>query len=418
MKYVIMVLMLFINEGYIFSQWSSQISNTSSDLNSVYFINNQLGWITCDNGSILRTVNGGENWSSYVVEDDNPLISIFFNTEGIGFALSSNKVYKSSDWGNTWLEFLEYPGYYLYDIYFINDNIGFILLSPKRILKTVDAGNTWKEIIVDPNYNFNKLFFKDETTGWASVAEGTNYYGSIYKTTDCGESWSKIYSSNDRLFEITGFPDSDTLFCVGSSFIHIPVSSKLLISVDGGNNWTSIPTTTRPEIINFRSPNNGHVLGGFGYSIMNQKIISTKDGGNSWLTEDSTTTGEFLTSWYFTSDKEGWAVGFSGLIKKYYNLTYINENEYPILVNYQLMQNFPNPFNPTTNISYSIPKPSFVSIIILDILGREIKKIVNEYKSSGNYTLEFNADGLSSGIYFYQIRTDEFTQTKKMILLR
>jgi len=85
---------------------------------------------------------------------------------------------------------------------------------------------------------------------------------------------------------------------------------------------------------------------------------------------------------------------------------------------YSLSQNTPNPFNPTTIINYSVPKLSNVKLIIYDALGREAANLVNEEKSAGNYTAEFNAANLSSGICFYQIRADEFIQTKKMLLLR
>jgi hypothetical protein len=83
-----------------------------------------------------------------------------------------------------------------------------------------------------------------------------------------------------------------------------------------------------------------------------------------------------------------------------------------------LAQNYPNPFNPITTINYSVPRQSTVKIIIFDALGREVTTLVNEEKPIGDYVVEFYAKGLSSGIYFYQIRTAEFMQTNKMILLR
>jgi len=83
-----------------------------------------------------------------------------------------------------------------------------------------------------------------------------------------------------------------------------------------------------------------------------------------------------------------------------------------------LYPNYPNPFNPSTTIQYSVPKQSNVKLIIYDALGREVALLVNEEKMAGNYIAEFNAANLSSGIYFYQLRVDEFVQTKKMILLR
>ncbi len=85
---------------------------------------------------------------------------------------------------------------------------------------------------------------------------------------------------------------------------------------------------------------------------------------------------------------------------------------------FKMQQNYPNPFNPSSIIQYDIPKTSFVKVSVYDILGREIRVLVNEEKSPGRYEINFDARGLASGIYFYIIRTGEFTQLKKMILMK
>lgn len=92
---------------------------------------------------------------------------------------------------------------------------------------------------------------------------------------------------------------------------------------------------------------------------------------------------------------------------------------------YLLLQNFPNPFNPVTKISYQIPSMGLVQLSIYDILGKEITSLVNEEKPAGNYDVEFNANDLSSGVYFYRLQVypanggrGNFVETKKMILLR
>ncbi len=89
-----------------------------------------------------------------------------------------------------------------------------------------------------------------------------------------------------------------------------------------------------------------------------------------------------------------------------------------IPANYELSQNYPNPFNPSTKINFSIPKDQRVSLKIYDVLGKETATIVNDYKTAGFYTVEFNASNLTSGIYFYVLRGDNFTQTKKMTLIK
>ena len=96
-----------------------------------------------------------------------------------------------------------------------------------------------------------------------------------------------------------------------------------------------------------------------------------------------------------------------------------NKDNIVIPKEFRLYQNYPNPFNPTTKISFDLPKDIRVTIIIYDILGREVTKIINnEFRTTGKYTTEFNASTFSSGIYFYQIRAGEFIQAKKMLLVK
>lgn len=85
---------------------------------------------------------------------------------------------------------------------------------------------------------------------------------------------------------------------------------------------------------------------------------------------------------------------------------------------YNLSQNFPNPFNPVTNIRYTLPESEFVTISIYDTKGNRVKKLVNEFKQAGNYSEIFDASSLSSGIYFYQIKSGEFNDTKRMVLVK
>ncbi len=86
--------------------------------------------------------------------------------------------------------------------------------------------------------------------------------------------------------------------------------------------------------------------------------------------------------------------------------------------NFLLTQNYPNPFNPATNIRYSIPSSGFVSLKIYDALGKETASLVNEEKPAGNYEVNFDASELTSGVYFYQLRSGNFVQTRKMMLIK
>jgi hypothetical protein len=85
---------------------------------------------------------------------------------------------------------------------------------------------------------------------------------------------------------------------------------------------------------------------------------------------------------------------------------------------YELSQNYPNPFNPSTQIRFAIPQEGMVNIKVFNTLGQEVATLVNEYRNAGNYEVDFNASNLTSGIYFYTITSNNFTQTKKMMLLK
>ena len=85
---------------------------------------------------------------------------------------------------------------------------------------------------------------------------------------------------------------------------------------------------------------------------------------------------------------------------------------------YSLSQNYPNPFNPSTKISFALPKAGNVKLVVYDILGREVAVLVNEFRTSGNHSVEFNAGNLASGVYLYRIESGTFTDTKKMLLVK
>jgi len=93
-----------------------------------------------------------------------------------------------------------------------------------------------------------------------------------------------------------------------------------------------------------------------------------------------------------------------------------NNNSTP--VKYSLAQNYPNPFNPETRINYSIQKDGFVSIKVFDMLGREAATLVSDYKKAGNYITEFNASGLPSGVYYCKMISGDFSDVKKMFLIK
>ncbi len=94
------------------------------------------------------------------------------------------------------------------------------------------------------------------------------------------------------------------------------------------------------------------------------------------------------------------------------------EQDNELITSYSLRQNFPNPFNPSTKINFTLPQDGIVSLKVFDVLGREIAVLVNGFQSRGNYNIDFDGSKLSNGIYYYQLVTGNFTSTKKMILMK
>ena len=100
------------------------------------------------------------------------------------------------------------------------------------------------------------------------------------------------------------------------------------------------------------------------------------------------------------------------------NATGITNNKEIHIKDFNLKQNYPNPFNPSTKIEYSIPHSAFISLKVYNLLGEEVTTLYEGIKNAGNYSVEFNGAGLSSGIYFYRLKAENYMDTKKFVLLK
>ncbi|MCU0371965.1 MAG: T9SS type A sorting domain-containing protein, partial [Ignavibacteria bacterium] len=133
----------------------------------------------------------------------------------------------------------------------------------------------------------------------------------------------------------------------------------------------------------------------------------------------------YLLSVCFVNNYTGWAIGLNGTILATSNAgaTFLESKGLYTPSEYELFQNFPNPFNPSTVIKFRIPKNSFVKIIVYDASGKKISELINQNMKAGEYEIPFflnnyGKNGNSSGVYFYKIEANEYTCTKKMILLK
>ncbi len=213
--------------------------------------------------------------------------------------------------------------------------------------------------------------------------------------------WIEIYNPTASSIDITGYKIYDSggqagtkpkkLFPGGSI---IPASGFLVIITDD----------TDPS--------------GFGLSSSGEKVWFENASGTIIDSVDLVAVTDTAASYGRTPNgSANWQILVPRTRGTSNTLTSIDD-DFTTISEYILNQNYPNPFNPTTTISFTIPTTSNVSLKVFNILGKEVATIVNETKNAGNYSVRFNADGLSSGVYFYQLTTDNFTATKKFTLLK
>ena len=153
-------------------------------------------------------------------------------------------------------------------------------------------------------------------------------------------------------------------------------------------------------------------------SLFNNLTIDTTGFRETLFTDSSFSKGTYYY-WRVNNTNSAGTSNWSDTARFYVSSTLGIDNSKSTLPQmYYLSQNYPNPFNPSTMINYEIPKSSFVTLKVYDILGREIATLINEEKPTGSYKITFNASKYSSGVYFYKLSAGNYTQVKKMVLIK
>ena len=401
--------------------WIRQDKSLTEDvLFDISFSDNNTGFIIGDQRKILKTVNGGINWN--VTQFEISFASEFTalaKSEPSNWYIAANpngKILKTSNTGFTWDTL--YTGLYaITRLEFVNATMGFGVCKYGTFFKTTNGGQNW--IIYNTIWSGQtwSMDFIDENTGFA----GGNQ---TRKTTNGGTNWEAInfgqyYYSSDIQFvnHNTGF------IATIPGLVESANSSAgtILKTTNGGLNWQPKSCGGGSVTdINFVNERIGFALTGIYLNAYN--IYKTTNGGENWFKILSSNSDD-LTSVFFSDSLTGYSIGFYGKIIKTTNggIEPVGiipvETEIPISIN--LFQNYPNPFNPVMNLEFGISKLGFVSLKVYDILGKEIKTLVNESKSAGKYVVEFDGSNLPSGIYFYRLNFDETKfETKKMLLLK
>jgi hypothetical protein len=185
-------------------------------------------------------------------------------------------------------------------------------------------------------------------------------------------------------------------------------------SLDYGESWLKISEAILNSISLY---DNKYIVAGLSSG---QGVMISSDLGNTWTTKTAGIPNNAYIIWN-QINSEGYlyaSAGELGLYKSNSIVVGVNEQSISSASTFELFQNFPNPFNSTTNIKYEIQQASRVVVKVYDLMGNEVATLLNRYQEAGSYDLIFQAEDLASGIYFYQLRAGEFVATKKLIMLK
>jgi photosystem II stability/assembly factor-like uncharacterized protein len=421
---LIAISILFVSKSFSQAEWRQIGSPTDKLLRHVFFIDSTTGWCAGEDGIIFHTLDAGLNWEQQNSTVSTFIVSLFFLDENLGWALTlrdtlpfGTTIIKTTNGGNEWVaeNYLE-DNVFMNTIFYFDSLNGWI--GGSKIAGTTDGGFSWIDANIDSsmvsnlpvlNFNFYNRQFGYACGGFIDLA------GVIWRTTDFGLNWSSVGVSPDQVFEMFVIDSLNAITLSGDPEGFFGIGN--IKTTDAGENWSfeELPLFGLSFAIDFRTSTEGWSASGF-------KFLFTSDNGETWI-EKQTPDSSVVFDLTFADSSTGYAVGENGLILKYKQNTTKVEDNTILPIKYVLHQNYPNPFNPSTKIKYTIPivetgPALFVQLNVYDVLGNEVAVLVNGEKPAGNYEVDFNNNGLTSGIYFYRLSADGFVQTKKMVLLR
>ena len=435
------LLVLFFIPSLIFAQsgWFRLTPNSQINQNliNIEILNENNFYILADSGCFLKSNDGGINIVATQL-DFTPSAINFLNLN-TGFASNRNKLCKTTNAGLTWDTVYKYipsmqTAYVnINEIKFYSENFGYIyvnesvpLVAQGKYLITTNGGISWNTAASTYNAGtssgWNALSvlghnFFPNGTGFTATYGASGSFGNITseqndfsKTTNFGLNWTSILS-NTGVTKIvqTSFANQNEGYAVSDS-------GKILKTTDGGATWNFIAMKPQNSGSKFFmiDVNNGY------FHNQYNEYYRTTNGCQTWDLQTVAITGsQFIGEISFLNPQLGYIVGKSGQIFKTTTGGTVSVTGNSQAVNsYFLSQNYPNPFNPETKILFAIPKNGFVKIAVYDLMGKEVKQLVNNFMQQGSYSVSFNGSELSSGIYFYKLITDDFVETKKMILVK
>jgi photosystem II stability/assembly factor-like uncharacterized protein len=414
------ILAPFIN---LSAQWQQQTSGITTTLNDIVLLDLNTAITVGKNGVILKTTNSGTTWikKALPVNFNKDLKAVTFFDKSLGIAVGNTCMYITTNIGETWQARTITGNENLNSALFITPTKIYVGDYDGRLYTSYDTGKTWTSEKVS-NSPIQSIFaYRGPYVMRLPIFILTQKTFLSSGEFPAGQ-WNERIIDNFKGQSSGGFC-AESCDGGGPTFIVGAYGDKtstlaILKKNNSDTTWQNVGFSAFGAFYGISTPSSNVI-----YSCGSAGIIyKSTDGGNNWFKSNSNTSAD-LYSIKFSNESEGYAVGEAGIILHTINggLNTITDIM-PVLPEcYSLEQNYPNPFNPVTTIKYSIPvvlSPQHVTLIVYDVLGKEIITLVNEEKQQGFYEVKFDGTGLSSGVYFYRLKAGNFTQTKKLVLLK
>jgi len=453
MKRLLLFLILFTST--IFSQW--QLRNNGLPNSLVWAIDafDRNNAVVSKQGmpeikGVFITNDAGLNWRRIYNEN---VIDIVMKNASTIFAVTDRAVIKTTNSGAKWDTLFQYAanvGMFNYIKVFQNKIITMADADlhdyncPAQFYISNDGGTSWGQansgsLIGGITWDtWHPLDFGGQNVGIFGycypTTPGSQYLSHGFaRTTNGGSSWIPI-----TLPGVQNIPAIDLVKMANTSYGLAyandgTYNAKIYITRDGGASWTNYPfdfSYMYGQCFAFIPSDQNKVFLSAG-----SRLFYSDNGGMNWTLQSTPITdpNEWIRDMTFVDQDCGWMATTNGSV--YWtdnkgNAIVSAEKEKKLPSKYSLEQNYPNPFNPSTTINFSLPAGETpymaslrVTLKIYDLLGREIKTLVDKEMSPGNYTVTWNADDnygkkVSTGIYLFSLNAGTFTQTRKMILLK
>ncbi len=297
------------------SGWNPLKSGSPGDLVAVYFTSAERGFIAGDKGYFAQTTNGGRTWTKQFIYTEEDINEIYFRNDNNGYVVAGKKMFATDDAGRSWKEIKIYdPKNFrnaspeFLSVRFADKKRGFIIGSlinkedevvDSLVMRTDDGGETWTRIIVPSKLELFHLDFVSSSRGWIVGDKGT-----ILTTDDGGVNWRKQTSGTTNTLFNVDFRDASEGYAVGGK-------GTILRTEDGGNNWEAIKTSFPNTFmrVDFADDKNGWIVGYGG------TILRSSDKGKTWIKQESGTKNNFYG--LYMMKKYGWAVGAKGEVVQY-----------------------------------------------------------------------------------------------------